>query len=174
MLAAVSGVRGRNLAVLAPRGKTGMATGEFKDMIAWPTSHQAQQEHLQGILASFAADQRALERLNGAAFEKLYVVGFSNGAYFATSIVIHGRLRADGAAVFAGGSGKWINPRAARTRPRLFVGWGEDDKTKDDPIGLSEVLADAGWPHEAQGYEGVGHAMTMAQMKDAFDYLTGP
>jgi predicted esterase len=171
-LGAVAAGRARGYAVMTPRGRLGAGPKGMEKLVAWPNSAKNQRLYLRAILDGWTRDKRALEQKNGAPFTRVYVAGFSSGAYFATSLAAQQAFPADGWAVFAGG-GTNDRLRSVKTRARFFVGWGEDDKAKADPEALGVSLLGMGWPARAQGYAGVGHAMTAEQSKDAFDFLDG-
>ncbi|HEY3235599.1 MAG TPA: hypothetical protein VGJ84_12855, partial [Polyangiaceae bacterium] len=96
--------RSLGFSVLMPRGRAGIGPGRSQDIYAWPTSQKMQEQHEDTIIAEWMQSKRVLEQRQGR-FERVLVFGFSNGAYYAASLALRGRLPVDGYGVFAGGSG---------------------------------------------------------------------
>src|SRR5690606_3525987 len=106
-------------------------------------------------------------------FTRTLVFGFSNGAYYATSLAFRERLDADGVAVFAGGSGsKLHNLQASRAKKRipLFVAYGSKDPDHPQQEALVRLLQQLKWPH-SQLASRVGHTVADAQVRAALRYL---
>jgi predicted esterase len=160
--------------MIAPRGRDGANGRAGAQMVAWPTSHTAQQAHEATLLAEWQAARALLEKRRGAPFRRVYVMGFSNGAYYATSLGLRGKLEVDGYGVFAGGSGADYLRRAAKTAPRrvpMFVGVAGKDSTAANARQLVRLLRDLGWPHKAETRR-VGHAVADKHLEHALAFLT--
>ncbi|AUX46670.1 uncharacterized protein SOCE26_081770 [Sorangium cellulosum] len=173
--AARAGAR-HGVAVLMPRGRRGIGPKGMEDFWCWPTATAAQQAHEDVLLAEWEAARAALEQRAGGRFERVLVFGFSNGAYYATSLAMRGRLPVDGYAAFAGGSGARYLERAgaqARRRVPLFVGWGGKDPAHRDQVALAKMLRRLKWPSKALGKPRAGHAMTDDQVDQALRFLSG-
>ncbi|WP_437502668.1 alpha/beta hydrolase [Sorangium sp. So ce1099] len=181
--AARAGAR-RGVAVLMPRGRRGIgpravprsASTSMEDWWCWPTSAAAQAAHEDALLAEWDAARAELERRAGGRFERVLVFGFSNGAYYATSLAMRGRLQVDGYAAFAGGSGaRHLERSGAQTRLRVpvFVGWGGKDPAHKDQVALARMLRRLKWPSKSLGKPRAGHAMTDDQVDEALDFLIG-
>lgn len=175
----------RGLTVIMPRGRRGNGPKGMEDWWTWPTS-QAAQEKIEGeILAEWAGAQTELETKMGQKFERVWVFGFSNGAYYATSLAMRGRLAADGDAkhpvangyaAFAGGSGASylkVAGKQTKDRPPFFVGWGGKDPKHGDQEELAEMLKDLHWPSKSEGAKKAGHTATDKQLTDAVAFLGG-
>ena len=164
-------------AVLMPRGRRGIGPGRLPDTWAWPTSSSAQKEVEDDLIAEWVSARAALERRQGARFERLYVFGFSNGAYYTSSLALRGRLDdADGYAAFAGGAGgKYASLLGSRTSRRvpIFVGYGTRDPAHNDMRTLAKTLSLLGWRHRVK-VEDVGHTVTETQLRYAIAYLSSP
>ncbi|MEZ4222367.1 MAG: hypothetical protein R3B13_15625 [Polyangiaceae bacterium] len=162
--------------VLMPRGRIGAGSKRFHDHYTWPTGPAAQKELEAEVLQEWMDAKALLEARNGRAFDKVFVLGFSAGAYYASSLMLRGRLPVQGYGIFAGGGApkhverwaKGVHPKA-----RVYVGWGEKDKAKKDPKGLAKALRVMRWPHKALGRRKVGHSMTDAQVREALAFLRG-
>jgi predicted esterase len=161
-------------AVLMPRGRRGIGPKTMEDWWTWPTAVAAQKGNEDAIVAEWDAARAELERRAGRRFERVLVFGFSNGAYYATSLALRGRLPVQGYAVFAGGAGaKYLERAGAKTKPRVpvFVAWGAKDSAHRDQVALARMLKRLGWPSESMGSKRAGHAMTDAQVEAAVRFL---
>jgi predicted esterase len=104
------------------------------------------------------------------------VFGFSNGAYYATSLAMRDRFPAEGYGVFAGGAGgKYNQILGARTtrRPPIFVGYGTRDPAQDDMKSLVSTLKTIGWRFQVHA-QTVGHIVTYEQLRRAVHFLSQP
>ena len=100
--------------------------------------------------------------------------GFSNGAYYGTSLALRARLPVEGYAVFAGGAGgkySWILGSKAPRKTPIFVGYGTRDPAREDMKDLITVLKKLGWPHQSLA-QPVGHIVTHDQLRRAVQFLT--
>jgi predicted esterase len=160
------------MSVLMPRGRLGIGPGRAPDVWAWPTSHAAEQTVEPEILAEWDKLRAEITGADGP-FERVFVTGFSNGAYYATSLAVRARIDAEGYAVFAGGSGsRWIAARA-RQAPRktpLFIGYGTRDAARHDARALGQLLGRLKWPYRMRSAN-VGHTVTNDLLDQAFEYL---
>ena len=171
------GARANGFLALMPRGRRGIGPEGMRDWWTWPTSVAAQRQVEEALLDEWADARRRLEQKRGRPFERLLVYGFSNGAYYASSLALRGRVEADGFAVFAGGSAPQHLKRLAagvRRRAPVYVGYGETDRGARGPAReLGEALETLRWKHRLVGRRRVGHSMTDEQMREAFQFLRG-
>ena len=161
-----------SVSALMPRGRPGFGPGRDPQVLAWPTAQELQEQHEDSVLAEWADARAALER-RGGPFERVLIFGFSNGAYYATSLALRGQLDVDGYGVFAGGSGgKYARLLAGRGKRRvpLFVGYGTKDKARRDPRGLVTLLRSLGWPHRSK-VDRIGHTVSDGQIRAALAFL---
>jgi len=175
----------KGFSVITPRGRRGIGPKGMEDWWTWPTAETAQQKVESDLLAEWTEAKEELEAKSGAKFERVWIFGFSNGAYYATSLAMRGRLAddgdakhpiADGYAAFAGGSGaSYLKLAAAKTktRPRFFVGWGGKDPKHGDQEELAAMLHDLGWPSKSDPAKNAGHTATDRQLSDAVAFLSG-
>jgi len=162
-------------AVLAPKGMAGIGPGKKADTIAWPTAETERRAHEDAMLLLIEQAKEAIEKRDGAPFDEVFVMGFSNGAYYASSLALRGRLAVDGYAVFAGGSapkGTERMARAIKNRVPVFVGVASRDDTAKKGRELAKLLAAVHWPHETSERP-VGHVVADAQLERAVAYLRG-
>ena len=87
-------LRGGVVAMI-PRGRRGIGPGASKDWWAWPTTPSDYSKYANAILTSFTEHKVALEKIAGAPFLRTYLAGSSNGAYFLTTVALHGAFQAD-------------------------------------------------------------------------------
>jgi predicted esterase len=164
--------KAHGFSVLIPRGRPGIGPGRDPKILAWPNSKKAQEAVEADVLADLNAARSAAEQQSGK-FEKVLVFGFSNGAYYATSLALRAKLNVDGFGVFAGGSGnKYDAILAAKAERRvpIFVGYGTRDPDRQRQIQLVSLLRKQGWKHRAKAAR-VGHTVTDDQIRTALRFL---
>ncbi len=163
---------------LMPRGRRGNGPEGMRDWWTWPAgaAHAASEDE---VIGEWARAREAIEK-NGARFERVWIMGFSNGAYFATSLAMRARLgpgreiTADGFAAFAGGDGAPYLEKIAKKQPHrapFFVGWGGLDKAHRDQVRLARMLARLRWPSRSAGAPKAGHAMVDRHVAEAVRFL---
>jgi len=159
--------------VLMPRGRPGVGPKRAADVLAWPTSPKAQEAIEQELVDEWQELRQTLELRRKRPFRRVWVFGFSNGAYYATSLALRARLPVDGYAVFAGGAGSKYNliqgSKAARRAP-IFVGYGTRDPARADMKDLVAILKKLGWSHQSLA-QPVGHIVTHEQLRRAVHFL---
>ncbi|MDI1483671.1 dienelactone hydrolase family protein [Polyangium sp. y55x31] len=160
--------------VIMPRGRRGIGPKTMESWWAWPTSMDARRIHEDALVAEWTAARTALEQAAGKPFERVYIFGFSNGAYYATSLAMRGRLDVAGYALFAGGSGAPYHETEAKgtkKRAPIVVAWGAGDPSHDKQKALAKMLKRMRWPHLEIGRPRAGHAMTDEQVEKALAFL---
>jgi predicted esterase len=163
--------RANGYAVIMPRGRLGISRHGPGDQWTWPTAHVAQQQVETEVINEWVQARKELETELGAKFERVWVFGFSNGAYYASSLALRGRFPADGFAVFAGGGAPKPFPRGPELRSPIYVGYGLRDRAHADPLQLGAALRAAHWPSKSVGKAGVGHSIADSQLKEAIEFL---
>lgn len=161
-------------AILMPRGRTGIGPRHSGDVWAWPTSPATQAQVEDELIAEWRRARKLIEARNGRPFERLLVFGFSNGAYYASTLALRNLLDAHGYGVFAGGNGgKYASVLGSRTTHRapIFVGYGTKDPAWHDMASLGDTLKSLGWRHQVKA-EPVGHLVTAAQLAAAMRFLS--
>lgn len=153
--------------VISPRGVVG-ASRHGKDMVAWPTGMSARDEHEATVLAQWKTAIAEAEKKMGAPFDEVFAVGFSNGAYYASSLVARAPIELDGYAVFAGGMA--YTPQNPARRAPIFVGICSKDSTAEHAKKLVKLLVKHKWPHKAESRK-VGHAIADKHLEHAIAYL---
>jgi predicted esterase len=166
-------------AALVPRGIRGIGPGASRDWWAWPTEPRAHAKHAAAMVAKWALARKRLEALAGHAFERTYLAGSSNGAYFLTALALRGDLERFGFAVDAyaamsgGGTGGRAASSLAGTARPFYVGWGKyDDETKVSAHALGQLLAQAGWPTREAEHP-FAHGAQEVYVDEAFSFWDG-
>lgn len=153
---------------------------------AWPGGAGAQAKHEDELIAGWTRAQKQLETRSGAHYDQVFVMGFSSGAYYVSSLVQRGRLALAGApagkrtfrsaltvsgyAVFAGGAIAHQQPRQVPKAP-VYVGiCGADKQTAPHSRGFAGELATRGFPVRAEEHH-VGHMFSDPHVAHAIDFL---
>ena len=146
---------------------------------AWPGGAEAQAKYEDELLAGWKRAQDQLETKSGSRFDEVFVMGFSSGAYYVSSLALRGRLNprgtastpgVDGYAVFAGGA---IAHRPSANAPRLpvYVGiCGADRQTAAHSRGFAGELATRKFPVRAEEHH-VGHMFSDPHVARAVAFL---
>ena len=136
---------------------------------AWPGSTAAQPVE-QDLIDQWSRARRTLEARAGRPFDEVFVLGFSSGAYFATSLALRGRLDVAGYVLVAGGSATHLTSDPPR-RPPVFIGVSTQDRaTAPGARALGQLLAARGWAHRVDE-EPVGHMISDLHVAHALTYL---
>lgn len=145
----------RGFAVLALRGKQGACPApEVASYWCWPSSERTQDAGPEAV-AAWGASLEAAEARTGKV--PRYLLGFSNGAYFAALIATRALARFDAIAIVSGGP---VEPTKARgAKPPILLVTADDDAAQDEMLRLEAELRREGWPSALTSREG-GHALT--------------
>ncbi len=141
------------------------------DTYIWPTSRTAQEKQEPEIIANIQTSRTALEGRLGHGFDETFVVGFSSGAYYASSLAVRGALDADGYIVLAGGA-SWVRSSATTAkRAPVFIGVSAaDPQTADHSRAFAATLASLGWPYRAEE-RNAGHMVDWGFMTRGLQWL---
>jgi predicted esterase len=138
---------------------------------AWPASRAAEEAQEARVVEGLKEARGELERRLGHGFDETFVVGFSSGAYYASSLAVRDALDVDGYIVLAGGS-SWVRSEgpAARRAP-VFVGISAADRyTAPHSRALAGALASMGYPYRAEE-RNAGHMVDWAFMTHGIQWL---
>ncbi|MEA2749294.1 MAG: hypothetical protein QOI41_3437 [Myxococcales bacterium] len=140
---------------------------------AWPGSAKALKDQEAAILDGIKTARADLEKRAGARFDETFVVGFSSGAYYASSLATRGAIDVDGYIVLAGG-GAWMKPgEQPATRAPVFVGVSAADPSSAiHSRAFAGVLAAAHWPSRVET-RNTGHGVDRAFMARGLTWLRG-
>jgi predicted esterase len=138
----------------------------------WPTGQAAQKDQEPGILAGIAKARGDLEKRVGHKFDETFVVGFSSGAYYGSSLAVRNMLDVDGYIVLAGGS-SWVKAEAVAKSKRapVFVGVSAaDPQTAGHSRSFAGALAGMGWPFKVEE-RNAGHMVDWTFMAHGIAWL---
>jgi predicted esterase len=158
-----------HFSVLTPRGVLGKHAKFGPDAVTWPTSATLQREHEARLVDQWLAARALVEERQGAPFDEVFVLGFSNGAYYAVSLAVRARVAADGYAVFSGGAPYRATAPFGERRP-IFVGVSSKDDSAKDARRLARALEKDNWPHRSMSRP-VGHLIADKLLAGAMTYL---
>jgi predicted esterase len=141
------------------------------DMYQWPTSRSAQDDQEPGIVTEIRSARASLETRVGHGFDETFVIGFSSGAYYGSSLALRGALDVDGYAMLAGGA-SWIRAEGpAAKRTPVFVGISAaDPQTASHSRAFAALLSRLGWPYRAEERD-AGHMVDWVLIEHALRWL---
>jgi predicted esterase len=159
--------KARHLTVLFPTSPL-TADGYY-----WPTAAAAQKESEPALLEGITRARAALAGRLGHGFDETFVVGFSSGAYYASSLALRSAMDVDGYIVLAGGS-SWGRPSDAKAkRAPVFVGVSASDRqTASHSRAFAGTLAALHWPYRVEERD-VGHLVDDVFLARGLAYLRG-
>jgi predicted esterase len=165
------------VAAIVPRGRRGIGPSGAHDWWAWPTSPGTHAQMVGEIVARWAVLKKKLEDARGRSFERTYLAGSSNGAYFLSAIALRGDadelgFPIDGYGAMSGGAPGGRGPSALKGRtPRaIYVGYGAyDAETKPGALALAAVFENAQWPLRIAEHP-FGHGAREAYLDEAFAF----
>ena len=138
----------------------------------WPTSRTAIEAQEPDILARIARARADVGARVGRPFDETFVVGFSSGAYYGSSLALRGALDVDGYIILAGGA-SWARPKEPGKRAPVFVGVSKrDGQTAEHSRALAGTLAALRWPYRVEERE-VGHLVDWGFMAHGIAWLRG-
>jgi predicted esterase len=137
----------------------------------WPTSQAGQKEHEADILAGIRKARNDLETRLGHRFDEVFVVGFSSGAYYGSSLAVRSALDVDGYIVLAGGA-SWVRPTGTtEKRAPIFVGVSAADlQTAAHSRAFAGSLAAMHWPYRVEE-RNAGHMVDWTFMAHGIAWL---
>ncbi len=137
----------KGFAVVVPRGKRGLCAwkAELADHFCWPQEVEDPQA-FKNVVAEWDRVLWQVDAILEAGTHKRYVLGFSNGGFFAAYLAEHGLFPAQAYAIIGGGA---LEParKAAKTVPILLVSAQDDPEQSRKTRELHEGLAKVGWTH---------------------------
>jgi predicted esterase len=165
------------VAAIVPRGRRGIGPDGARDWWAWPTSPAAHAKLAKEIVARFVVLQRKLEERLGTKFERTYLAGSSNGAYFLSALALRGDcddlgFQVDGYGAMSGGApgGRGAGSLAGRASRPVYVGFGTyDAETKPGALALAAVFERARWPVRVAEHA-FGHGAREVYLDEAFAF----
>lgn len=148
--ALVRSVAAKGFAVVIPRGKRGLCAwkAELSDHFCWPHEPEDPQS-FKSIVAEWERVLWQIDALLEGGTHKRYVLGFSNGGFFAEHLATRGFFHAQAYAIVNGGplEGETF-PRAEKGAPPMLLLASEGEEAQGPKMkALHEGLAQGGWPH---------------------------
>jgi predicted esterase len=136
----------------------------------WPGTATAQETSEQELVDGWNAARTFLERRSGAAYDDVFLMGFSSGAYYVSSLVLRGRVKFDGYATFAGGGG-WHTGADVPFKAPVYVGvCTQDRQTAAHSRAFGSLLGARGWPNRVDEQK-VGHMFSDIHVAHAVSWL---
>ena len=137
----------RGYAVVMPRGKRGLCAwkAELKDHFCWPQETEDPQA-FKNVVAEWDRVLWQVDTILEGGSHKRYVLGFSNGGFFASYIAAHGLFPAQAYAIAGGGP---LEPaqKPAKAVPIMLLSAQDDATESAKTKELHEGLAKVGWAH---------------------------
>jgi pimeloyl-ACP methyl ester carboxylesterase len=162
-LQAIAAETAEALGVVAvfPRGRPGLCTWDpsVETYSCWPTRRETVDAAAPALLDEWMRAEALMERILGARFGGRYVMGFSNGGYFASYVALEGLVAVDGAGLVGAGRMVIEEPLFSEERPPIYIAVGELElaSTIASAENLADVLTQHGWEHELVVHPGRGH-----------------
>lgn len=165
--------RAFGFALIIPRGQHGICPAwnpSFADAYCWPTRRESVDEAAASILDEWKAAQDAVERISGNHFERRYVLGFSNGGYFASYVALEGLLRVDGVGVVGAGRFEIDESLFPDAHPPIYLAVGQSElrATQRSAANLYQVLSLQHWPVEYVSHPQRGHEIRADDVEAAW------
>jgi predicted esterase len=154
------------LAVLALRGRLGECTApELSSWFCWPSNEHNADDALAVVHEWTGAIEEAHRR---AGSRTRFVLGFSNGGYFASLLATRGLFDAEAFVIAHGGP---VDPigAPARRAPLLLLS-ADEDVAQDDMILLDGELTREHWPHDSYARSGA-HGLTDEDIEAAIAFF---
>ncbi|MBX3213373.1 MAG: dienelactone hydrolase family protein [Labilithrix sp.] len=137
----------------------------------WPGTAAAQTTSEQALIDDWQEARTFLEKRSGEPYDEVFLMGFSSGAYFVSSLALRGRGAFDGYATFAGGSAGWRQASDAGPKAPVYVGvCANDRQTAGHSRAFGGALAARGFPHRVDEQK-VGHMFADVHVAHALTYL---
>jgi poly(3-hydroxybutyrate) depolymerase len=143
----VKSATARGFAVVIPRGKRGLCAwkAELKDHFCWPQETDDPQA-FKNVVAEWERVLWQVDAILEPGTHKRYVLGFSNGGFFAAYIAEHGLFPAQAYAIVNGGPLE-APQKSPKPVPVMLV-TAHDDATQGPKMKeLHDGLAKVGWTH---------------------------
>lgn len=137
----------RGFAVVMPRGKRGLCAwkAELKDHFCWPQEVDDPQA-FKNVVAEWDRVLWQVDALLETGTHKRYVLGYSNGGFFAAYIAEHGLFPAQAYAVVNGGPLEAV-PKSAKPMPMMLISAQDDPSQSPKMKELHDGLNKVGWAH---------------------------
>ncbi len=158
----------RGFAVLALRGTVGACamTQENASKVCWPSNEKVAYKGPR-FVESFAPALAAAARRHP--IDKRYVLGFSNGGYFAGLMAVRSIFDAEAFAIAHAGPVEPVAAAGAHMPPILLLS-ADDDVSQESMVRFDDELTRESWPHEHYVREG-GHYLPDSDIDAALTFF---
>ncbi|KYF63040.1 alpha/beta hydrolase [Sorangium cellulosum] len=144
-----------------PRGRPGLCTWHpsVETSFCWPTRRETVDAAAPALIEAWMRAEALLSRILGQTFGRRYVMGFSNGGYFASYLALEGLVEVHGAGLVGAGRMVIEEHLFSQERPPIYIAVGEQElsSTIASAENLADVLTQHGWEHELVVHPGRGH-----------------
>ncbi|WP_437948727.1 dienelactone hydrolase family protein [Sorangium sp. So ce296] len=144
-----------------PRGRPGLCTWDpsVGAHFCWPTRRETVDAAAPALLQEWMSAEARMARILGGTFGRRYVMGFSNGGYFASYVALEGLVAVDGAGLVGAGRMVIEEHLFSQERPPIYIAVGGEElaSTVASAENLADVLTQHGWEHELVVHPGRGH-----------------
>jgi dienelactone hydrolase len=155
----------RGFAVLALKGAEGACHSERTALVCWPSNERAADE-APAYVEAWQPALKSAEKIHP--FREVYVLGFSNGGYFA-GLIAEGALFKANAFVIAH-AGPVEPVRGVGSKPPLLLMSADEDISQEGMVQLDDELTRDDWPHEHYVRDG-GHALPDSDIDVALTFF---
>lgn len=137
----------KGFAVVVPRGKRGLCAwkAELADHFCWPQEVEDPQA-FKNVVAEWDRVLWQVDAILEGGSHKRYVLGFSNGGFFAAYLAEHGLFPAEAYAIVGGGALEAAS-KPAKAVPMMLITAQDDADQGPKMKTLHEGLAKVGWTH---------------------------
>ena len=171
-------VEARGAVALFPKGKAGLCSWDpsVEDWYCWPTSRVNVDTHSAGLTSGWDEAATKLTSILDVSFSRHYVLGFSNGGYFASYLGLEGLWSVDGSGLVAAGRSFVDENLLSIEQPPMYIAVGELDveQVKQSAQNLAFVLSQNNWPHKFIVHSQRGHEIWPDDVAAAWKLWTAP
>jgi predicted esterase len=155
-------------AVVALRGALGACgiAPERATTMCWPSNERTADRGASFVAGWQPALEAAAER---HPFSERYILGFSNGGYFAGLIAVRALFDADAFAVAHAGPVEPVKPLGSK--PPLLLLSADSDLSQESMVRFDDELTSVHWPHEHHVRDG-GHELPDSDIEAALTFFT--
>jgi predicted esterase len=155
----------RGFAVLALRGTEGACHSEQTALVCWPSNERSAEKAPAFVEAWQPALQFAERRHR---FSETFVLGFSNGGYFASLVAERALYKANAFVIAHAGP---VEPvRGVGSKPPILLMSADEDISQEGMVQLDDELTRDDWPHEHYVRDG-GHALPDSDIDAALTFF---
>ena len=159
--------KAQGFTVLALRGRVGACSAaQYARYVCWPSNERTQDAGAE-VVSEWATPLRIAEDRSGHG--KRYVLGFSNGGFFAGLIATHALLSLDAIAIAHAGPVEPFRPLGPK--PPLLLLSADEDSSQEGMIHFDEVLTREAWPHELYARAEGGHSLPDVDISAALTFF---